>query len=105
MFTTLVRWSDAEVPNDCVFDCVGQRFFEGNQESSNRDGFPSWMGATKAGLLGTPTGSVSTRKRVALRSAKGQKQTFGRPAGNVRFVPIADSPQNGSLPQRTKGKT
>ena len=53
MFTTLVRWSGAEVPNDCVFDCVGQRaFFEGKRESSNRDGFPFWMGANKGRLVG-----------------------------------------------------
>jgi hypothetical protein len=80
-------------------------FFEGNQESSNRDGFPSWMGATKAGLLGTPTGSVSTRKRVALKSAKGHEQTsrnvhvisvlplkadIRQREWHVRYVPEAD---------------
>jgi hypothetical protein len=36
-----------------VIDGVDQRaFFESKQETSNRDGYPFWMGArTKAGLL------------------------------------------------------
>jgi hypothetical protein len=51
MFTKLVRWSGAKVPNDLI-DGVDQRaVFEGKQETWNRDGYPFWMARTKAGLL------------------------------------------------------
>jgi arylsulfatase len=51
MFTTLVRWAGADVPNDRVIDGVDQReFFEGRQASSAREGFPYWMGDTLYGV-------------------------------------------------------
>ena len=51
MFTTLVRWSGSDVPSDRVIDGVDQRaFLEGRQETSNRDGFPFWMGETLFGV-------------------------------------------------------
>lgn len=51
MFTTLVSWSGADIPNDRVIDGVDQRaFFEGKQEHSNREGFPFWMGETLFGV-------------------------------------------------------
>lgn len=47
MFTTLVRWAGADVPNERVIDGVDQRgFLEGKQASSAREGFPYWMGET-----------------------------------------------------------
>jgi arylsulfatase A-like enzyme len=51
MFTTLVRWSGAEIPTDRVIDGIDQRaFFEGKQDTSNREGFPFWMGETLFGV-------------------------------------------------------
>jgi arylsulfatase len=51
MFTTLLRWSGADVPTDRVIDGVDQRsFIEGKQESSARDGFPYWVGDTLYGV-------------------------------------------------------
>ena len=51
MFTTLVRWAGLEVPTDRIIDGVDQRaFFEGTQRTSNRDGFPYWLGAQLYGV-------------------------------------------------------
>jgi arylsulfatase A-like enzyme len=51
MFTTLLRWAGAEIPNDRVIDGVDQRtFLEGKQEKSVREGFPYWMGDTLYGV-------------------------------------------------------
>jgi arylsulfatase len=51
MFTTLVRWIGLEVPKDRVIDGVDQRaFFEGKQNTSDRDGFLYWMGDTLYGV-------------------------------------------------------
>ena len=51
MFTTLVRWAGAEIPQDRVIDGADQRnFFEGEQKTSNRDSFPYWMGETMYGV-------------------------------------------------------
>jgi arylsulfatase len=51
MFTTLLRWAGAEVPNDRVIDRLDQRtFLEGKQEKSAREGFPYWMGDTLYGV-------------------------------------------------------
>ena len=51
MYTTLIKWAGAEVPNDRVIDGLDQRnFFEGKQEKSARDGFPYWMGQTIYGV-------------------------------------------------------
>jgi len=73
MFTTLVRWSGAEVPNGRVIDGVDQRaFFEGKQETSNRDGYPFWMGANKGRLVMTVTdGRSSPASILCFGSAKG----------------------------------
>jgi arylsulfatase A-like enzyme len=50
MFTTMLLWAGAQVPDDRVIDGVDQRpFFEGKQEHSARDGFPYWMGDTLYG--------------------------------------------------------
>lgn len=44
MFTTVVRWTGAEIPQDRVIDGVDQRaFLEGQQQNSAREGFPYWM--------------------------------------------------------------
>jgi arylsulfatase A-like enzyme len=51
MFTTLVRWAGAEVPNDCIIDGLDQRaFFEGKTHHSAREGFPYWMGSRMYGV-------------------------------------------------------
>lgn len=51
MFTTLIRWAGAEIPQDRVIDGADQRaFLEGKQESSAREGFPYWMGDTLYGV-------------------------------------------------------
>ena len=51
MFTTLLKWAGANVPDDHMIDGVDQRaFFEGKQEQSARDGFPYWMGSTLYGV-------------------------------------------------------
>lgn len=51
MFTTIVRWTGADVPGDRVIDGVDQRaFFEGQQDNSAREGFPFWMGETLYGV-------------------------------------------------------
>lgn len=51
MFTTLVKWAGAEVPQDRAIDGVDQReFFEGKVEESAREGFPYWMGQTLYGV-------------------------------------------------------
>jgi arylsulfatase A-like enzyme len=45
LFTTLVNWGGAAVPDDREIDGIDQRsFLEGKQESSAREGFPFWMG-------------------------------------------------------------
>jgi arylsulfatase len=51
MFTTLLLWSGLEVPRDRVIDGVDQRaFFEGKQATSNREGFPYWLGSELYGV-------------------------------------------------------
>lgn len=51
MFTTLVRWTGAEIPNDRVIDGLDQRdFLEGKRENSAREGFPYWLGETLYGV-------------------------------------------------------
>ena len=51
MFTTLLRWTGADVPSDRVIDGVDQRaFLEGKQDNSARDGFPYWMADTLYGV-------------------------------------------------------
>jgi len=51
MFTTLVRWAGAEIPQDREIDGLDQRaFFEGKQQHSARDGFPYWNGPTLYGV-------------------------------------------------------
>jgi arylsulfatase len=51
MFTTLLRWSGADIPSDRVIDGVDQRaFLEGKEDTSARDGFPYWMGSTLYGV-------------------------------------------------------
>ena len=51
MFTTLVRWVGAEVPQDREIDGQDQRaFFEGQTQTSARDGFPYWMGERMYGV-------------------------------------------------------
>ena len=45
MFTTLIRWAGAEIPQDRAIDGEDQRaFFEGKTDESAREGFPSWNG-------------------------------------------------------------
>jgi arylsulfatase A-like enzyme len=51
MFTTLLLWSGLAVPSDRVIDGVDQRaHFEGKQNSSNREGFPFWLGSELYGV-------------------------------------------------------
>jgi arylsulfatase len=51
MFTTLLKWVGAKVPQDRVIDGQDQRaFFEGKQKESARDGFPYWMGPKMYGV-------------------------------------------------------
>ena len=51
MYTTLLKWVGAEVPQDRVIDGLDQRaFFEGKQKESAREGFPYWMGSTMYGV-------------------------------------------------------
>ena len=51
MFTTLVRWAGAEVPQDRMVDGADQRaFLEGKEDTSAREGFPYWMGDTLYGV-------------------------------------------------------
>jgi arylsulfatase A-like enzyme len=51
MFTTLLLWAGLAVPKDRVIDGVDQRaFLEGKQATSNRDGFPFWLGSTLYGV-------------------------------------------------------
>ncbi len=51
MFTTILRWAGADIPNDRVIDGVDQRtFLEGKHDNSAREGFPYWLGATLYGL-------------------------------------------------------
>jgi hypothetical protein len=71
MFTTLVRWSGAEVPNGRVIDGVDQRaFFEGKQETSNRDGYPFWMGANKGRLVITVTDGAAALRQFFVLAAR-----------------------------------
>jgi len=45
MFTTTVKLAGCEIPTDRMIDGVDQGpFFLGQQEKSNRDGFPFWNG-------------------------------------------------------------
>jgi arylsulfatase A-like enzyme len=51
MFTTLLTWVGAEVPADREIDGVDQGpFFEGEQETSGRDGFLFWNGEKLYGV-------------------------------------------------------
>jgi arylsulfatase len=51
MFTTLVRWAGADIPNDREIDGIDQRaFLEGKQDTSAREGFPYWLGETLYGV-------------------------------------------------------
>lgn len=51
MFTTLVTWAGASIPQDREIDGKDQRaFFEGKQKESAREGFPYWMGPTLYGV-------------------------------------------------------
>ena len=51
MFTTLVRWGGAEVPQDRVIDGADQRaFLEGKQGAWAREGFPYWIANTLYGV-------------------------------------------------------
>jgi arylsulfatase A-like enzyme len=51
MYTTLLRWADADVPQDRVIDGVDQRaFLEGTLQKSAREGFPYWIGETLYGV-------------------------------------------------------
>jgi arylsulfatase A-like enzyme len=51
MFTTLLLWTGADIPNDRMIDGVDQRaFLEGKQNNSAREGFPYWMGETLYGV-------------------------------------------------------
>ena len=51
LFTTMVRWGGGEVPADRVIDGVDQGlFFLGEQENSNREGFPFWNGEQLYGV-------------------------------------------------------
>jgi arylsulfatase A-like enzyme len=51
MFTTLLRWTGADVPADRVIDGIDQReFLEGKRDRSARDGFPYWMADTLYGV-------------------------------------------------------
>ncbi|MBX9827714.1 MAG: arylsulfatase [Xanthobacteraceae bacterium] len=51
MFTTLLHWAGADVPNDREIDGIDQRaFLEGRQDKSAREGFPYWMGETMFGV-------------------------------------------------------
>ena len=51
MFTTMVRWGGCEIPVDRVIDGLDQgMFFLGEQENSNREGFPFWNGERLYGV-------------------------------------------------------
>ncbi len=51
MFTTLIHWAGAEIPDDRVIDGVDQgEFFEGNTDQSAREGFPFWNGPNLFGV-------------------------------------------------------
>jgi arylsulfatase A-like enzyme len=51
MFTTLLLWAGLGVPKDRVIDGIDQRaFFEGKLTSSNREGFPFWLGSELYGV-------------------------------------------------------
>lgn len=51
MFTTLIKWTGANVPNDRIIDGFDQRgFLEGKQKESARVGYPYWMGETMYGV-------------------------------------------------------
>lgn len=51
MFTTLVRWAGAEVPQDRVIDGADRRaFFEAQTTRSARDGFIFWNGPRICGV-------------------------------------------------------
>ena len=64
MFTTLIKWTGAEIPNDRVIDGQDQRnFFEGKQEKSAREGFPYWMGETMYGVKWQNFKVVFVKKR------------------------------------------
>ena len=65
MFTTLLRWVGAEVPQDREIDGIDQRaFFEGKQKKSNREGFPYWMGETMYGVKWQNFKAVFVTKRT-----------------------------------------
>jgi arylsulfatase len=65
MYTTLIKWTGAEVPSDRVIDGLDQRnFFEGKQEKSAREGFPYWMGETLYGVKWQNFKVVVVQKRT-----------------------------------------
>jgi arylsulfatase len=65
MYTTLIKWAGAEVPNDRVIDGLDQRkFFEGKQKKSAREGFPYWMGETLYGVKWQNFKMVVVQKRT-----------------------------------------
>ena len=65
MYTTLIKWTGAEVPSDRVIDGLDQRnFFEGKQEKSAREGFPYWMGETLYGVKWQNFKVVFVQKRT-----------------------------------------
>lgn len=64
MFTTLIKWTGAEIPNDRIIDGMDQRnFFEHKQEMSAREGFPYWMGETMYGVKWQNFKTVFVTKR------------------------------------------
>jgi arylsulfatase A-like enzyme len=51
MFTTMIGWAGSEIPVDRVIDGVDQGYFLlGEQENSNREGFPFWNGERLYGV-------------------------------------------------------
>ncbi|MCB1496836.1 MAG: arylsulfatase [Bauldia sp.] len=51
MFTTLLLWAGAKVPDDRIIDGLDQRaFLEGRIPQSAREGFPFWMGERMYGV-------------------------------------------------------
>lgn len=65
MYTTLVRWAGAKVPDDREIDGLDQRaFLEGRTEKSAREGFPYWMGETMYGVKWRQFKAVFVLKRT-----------------------------------------
>jgi arylsulfatase A-like enzyme len=82
MFTTLLLWVGADIPNDRVIDGRDQRaFFEGKQEKSAREGFPYWMGPI---LLSRATRSTSFQRDSEARLVWGVNDFDD--AANIPYV-------------------